>query len=139
MQDLCCTETDFVRRAAAAQSRLMWFLGAGASRTAGMPTATDIIWDLKRRYYCLHENQDAQAYNINNKTVREKLQSYMDSKGFPAAGASNEYSFYFSLTYGDDLAEQQRYIAKLLHPDKISLNIGHRALAAMLGAGLARV
>jgi hypothetical protein len=29
-----------------------WFPGAGASRTAGLPTATDIIQDLKRRSYC---------------------------------------------------------------------------------------
>jgi hypothetical protein len=27
--------------------QLMWFLGAGTSRTAGMPTATDIIWRFK--------------------------------------------------------------------------------------------
>ena len=31
----------------------VWFLGAGTSRSAGLPTATDIIWDLKRRYYCV--------------------------------------------------------------------------------------
>jgi hypothetical protein len=139
MQDLFCTEPEFIRRATPVLPHLLWFLGAGASRTAGMPTAVDIIWDLKRRYYCLHENQDARAHNINNKAVREKLQSYMDSKGFPSADAPDEYPFYFSLTFGEDLAEQQRYIAELLHPRKISLNIGHRALAAMLDAGLARV
>jgi SIR2-like domain len=47
--------------------------------------------------------------------------------------------FNFSLTFGGDLAEQQRYIADVLSPDKIALNIGHRALAALLDAGLARV
>jgi hypothetical protein len=139
MHDAFCSEPEFIRRVTPVLPHLLWFLGAGTSRTAGMPTAADIIWDLKRRYYCLHENQDAQAHNINNKSVREKLQSYMDSKSFPAADAPDEYSFYFSLTFGDDLAEQQRYIANLLHPSKISLNIGHRALAAMLGADLARV
>jgi hypothetical protein len=35
-----------------------WFLGAGASRSAGLPTATDMIWDLKRRYYCQQENEE---------------------------------------------------------------------------------
>ena len=139
MHDVVCSESEFVSRITTALPHFLWFLGAGASRTAGMPTATDIIWDLKRRYYCLHENQDVQAYNINNKAVREKLQTYMDSKGFPAADTSEEYSFYFSLTFGDDPAQQQRYIAKLLDPDKISLNIGHRVLAAMLGEGLTRV
>jgi hypothetical protein len=139
MRDLFCSEPEFIQHLTPLLPGLLWFLGAGASRTAGMPTADDIIWDLKRRYYCLHENQDVQAHNINNKVVREKLQSYMDSKDFPAAGATDEYSFYFSLTFGDNLAEQQRYIADALHPDKISVNIGHRILAAMLSCGLARV
>jgi hypothetical protein len=139
MQSLCCNEIDFIRRAAAVQPHLMWFLGAGASRTAGMPTATDIIWDLKRRYYCLHENQDLKVHNVNNQTVRAKIQSYMASRGFPPAGSPDEYAFYFALTFGDHLAEQQCYIADALQPDRIALNVGHRALAAMLDAGLARV
>src|SRR5215470_3979273 len=138
MQDLC-NETEFVRRAAAALPRLMWFLGAGASRTAGMPTAADIIWDLKRRYYCLHENQDLQAHNVNYQTIRAKIQDYMGSRGFPPLGSPDEYAFYFSLTFGSDLVEQQRYISDVLNPDKIALNIGHRVLAALLEAGLARV
>jgi hypothetical protein len=139
MQDYRCSEPEFIRRATSVLPRLLWFLGAGASRTAGMPTATDIIWDLKHRYYCLHENQDPQAHNINNQAVRARLQSFMESKGFPPAGSTEEYAFYFSVTFSDDLAEQQRYIAEQLHPDKISLNIGHRALAALLASGLSRV
>jgi hypothetical protein len=139
MRDLCCNEAEFVRRAAAALPRIMWFLGAGASRTAGMPTAADIIWDLKRRYYCLHENQDLQAHNVNNQSIRAKIQDYFGSRGFPPLDSPDEYAFYFSLTFGGDLAEQQRYISGVLNPDKIALNIGHRVLAALLEAGLARV
>jgi hypothetical protein len=33
-------------------------------------------------------------------------------------------------TFGDDLVEQQRNIADILQPDRIALNIGHRALAS---------
>lgn len=79
----------------------MWFLGAGTSRTAGLPTATDIIWDLKHRYYCLHENQDLQSHDINNSAIKQKIQAYMDSKGFPALWSPEEYSFYFDLTFGN--------------------------------------
>jgi len=32
-----------------------WFPGAGASASAGLPTATDILWDLKRQLYCRQE------------------------------------------------------------------------------------
>ena len=139
MPDHFCTELDFIRGIAPRTRSLIWFLGAGASRAAGMPTASDIIWDLKRRYYCLHENQDLQAHNVNNQAVRTKLQNYMDSKGFPSLSAPGEYSFYFELTFGADLAAQQRYIAEQLNPDKISINIGNRVLAALLAAGLSRI
>lgn len=119
--------------------QLMWFLGAGTSRTAGMPTATDIIWDLKRKYYCLQENQDLQSHNVNNQAIKQKIQSYLVSKGFPALWSAEEYSFYFDLTFGGDAGSQQKYINDQLSAQKISLNIGHRALAALLEMGLARV
>ena len=61
-----------------------WFLGAGASRSAGLPTATDIIWDLKRRYYCQQENEDISRQDVHLEAVRSRIQSYMASKGFPA-------------------------------------------------------
>ena len=34
-----------------------WFIGASASRTAGLPTASDLTWNTKRRHYCKEENQ----------------------------------------------------------------------------------
>ena len=117
----------------------MWFLGAGTSRTAGLPTATDIIWDLKRRYYCLHENQDFQSHDINNNNIRRKIQEYMDSQGFPALWSPEEYSFYFRLTFDDDYCAQQTYIQEALSNEKVSLNIGHRALAALLEMGQTRI
>ena len=114
---------------------LMWFLGAGTSRSAGLPTATDIIWDLKLHHYCLHENQDLQSHDVNNKAVKQKIQTYMDSKGYPTSGSPEEYSFYFDLTFGNNSAEQQNYINAALSEDKVSLNVGHRALAALLEMG----
>ena len=111
---------------------LMWFLGAGTSRSAGLPTATDIIWDLKRRYYCLYENQDLQSHDVNNRIVKQKIQTYMDSKGYPASDSPEEYPFYFNLTFGNNSAAQQNYINEALSVDKVSLNVGHRILAALL-------
>ena len=32
-------------------AQIMWFLGAGASRAAGIKTAGDMIWDFKQRLY----------------------------------------------------------------------------------------
>ncbi|MBU2849666.1 SIR2 family protein [Acidithiobacillus ferrivorans] len=117
----------------------MWFLGAGTSRSAGLPTATDIIWDLKRRYYCLHENQDLQSHDINNSAIKQKIQAYMDSKGFPALWSPEEYSFYFDLIFSNDDQAQQRYIHEALANDKVSLNMGHRVLASLMEMGQARI
>lgn len=118
---------------------MMWFLGAGSSRTAGLPTATDIIWDLKHKYYCMRENQELQSHDINNKAIRQKIQSYLDSQGFPALWTPEEYSFYFDLMFGEDYDSQQKYINEALASDKVSLNVGHRALAALLEMALARI
>jgi NAD-dependent SIR2 family protein deacetylase len=133
------SEQDFLGHFVQAAPQLMWFLGAGTSRTAGMPTATDIIWDLKRQYYCLHENQDLQSHDISNQAIKRKIQEYLNSKGFPPLGTPEEYSFYFDLTFGADYSSQQRYIKDQLDSQRISLNIGHRVLAALLEMGLARV
>lgn len=126
------SDSDFIARYVQNAPQIMWFLGAGTSRTAEMPTATDIIWDLKRKYYCREENQDIQLHDINNDSIKKKIQSYMDSKGFPALWSAEEYSFYFNLTFKTDYAEQQKYLADQLSADKISLNIGHRVMAALL-------
>jgi hypothetical protein len=68
---------------AARPQNFAWFLGAGRSRSAGLPTATDILWDLKRRYYCREENQDISRQNIQNDAVKERIQTFVESRGFP--------------------------------------------------------
>jgi len=133
------TESDFIKVYTANAAQIMWFLGAGTSRTAGMPTATDLIWDLKLKYYCREENQDIKSHDINNDNIKRKVQAYMDSKGFPKIWSPEEYSFYFLLSFGEDYASQQKYLFEQLNNDKISLNIGHRALAGIIGLNKVKV
>lgn len=132
-------EVDFRQHVAQNGPHLMWFLGAGASRSSGLPTATDLTWDLKRRYYCAQENQDIVAHDVSNRSVQARIQAYMDSKGFPPPWDPAEYSFYFELLFGKDHAAQQRYLNKALATEKVSSTIGHRALAALIHLGLARI
>ncbi len=56
-----------------------WFLRAGASRTAGLPTATDIIWDLKRRCCRQQENEDISRPDVRLEAVRSGIQSFIDA------------------------------------------------------------
>ncbi|MEN6488953.1 MAG: SIR2 family protein [Smithella sp.] len=132
-------ETQFLQYYLQNAPHLMWFLGAGVSRSSGLPTAVDIIWDLKHRYYCLHENQVLQSHDINNKAIKKKIQAYMDSKGFPTLWSPEEYSFYFDLTFGKDNEAQQSYIHEALSNKKVSLNIGHRVLAALMEMGQTKI
>jgi len=132
-------ETDFRQHVAQNGQHLMWFLGAGASRSSGLPTATDLTWDLKLRYYCAQENQDVVAHDVNNRAIQARIQAYMDSKNFPPLWDPAEYSFYFKLLFGKDYAAQQNYLNKALATEKISSTIGHRALAALLHLNLIRI
>lgn len=132
-------EIDFRQHVSQTGRQLMWFLGAGASRSSGLPTATDLTWDLKLRYYCAQENQDVVAHDVSNRSVQARIQTYMDSRGFPPLWDPAEYSFYFELLFGKDYAAQQKYLKTALATEKISSTIGHRALAALLHLGLARI
>ena len=132
-------EQEFLRHFVQHSPRLMWFLGAGSSRSSGLPTALDLIWDLKRRYYCAQENQDVQAHNIRNHAMRARIQGYLDDKGFPTEWSPEEYSFYFELVFGNDYGAQRSYIQGQMSPDKVALTIGQRVLAALLAMGLTRL
>lgn len=133
------SEIDFIRTLVRSAPQTMWFLGAGASRSSGLPTAIDIIWDLKRRYYCEKENQDIQAHDVTNRAVQSRIQDYLDGIGFPPKGHAGEYSFYFEKTFGKDYSAQRRYLQDTLSSRQSSLTVGHRVLAALLSIGRARV
>ena len=116
-----------------------WFLGAGASRSAGLPTATDIIWDLKRQHYCREENQEIQRQDIQNEAVRTRIQSFMDARGFPEQWADDEYATYFEKIFGMDRKRQRLYLRAFLSEEKVSLSVGNRVLGALIACNLSKV
>src|SRR5437016_4957666 len=116
-----------------------WFLGAGASRSAGLPTAYDVLWDLKRRHYCREENQDVSRQDIQNEAVKQLIQTYMDSHGFPAEGAEDEYAITFEKIFRHDTERQRRYIHALLSEDRVRLSVGSRVLGALIACKLSRI
>lgn len=126
------TQQEFIRRFLAKKGLISWLIGAGASVSANMPTASNIVWDLKKKFYCSEENQEFQGNDIQVAPVREKIQSYLDSKGYPAQSSNEEYSFYFKLLFGDDYSKQRDYIQDALNPNKISISAGQRVLAGLI-------
>ncbi len=139
LDDITLSEQKFAANFAQDATQIMWFLGAGTSRSAGMPAAMDLIWDLKRRFYCLQENQKISDHDISNKSIQNRVQSFFDGRGCPPVWSAKEYPYYFELNFGHDYEAQRKYIFDQLAPGKISTNIGHRALAALLGNGVTKV
>src|SRR5713101_5257834 len=88
---------EFLRLYPARTPQLMWFLGAGASVAAGVPTAVDMIWDFKRSLYCSQQKVPiTRCPDLSDQRLRDRLQLYFSEQpNYPQAGAPDEYSFYF--------------------------------------------
>lgn len=130
---------DLVARFTQRPRNFAWFLGAGASRAAGLPTASDLIWDLKLRQYCREENQDVARQDLQNAAVRERIQSYFDARGFPPRDHEDEYTAYFERIFGSDRERQRQYISASLADVRVSLAAGNRVFGVLLAAGLTRI
>ena len=119
-------------------AQIMWFLGAGASRSAGIKTADDMIWDFKQRLYRSEKKLSPSAItDIGESVVRRKLQAHFDAlKRFPPAGSESEYSGYFQATYPSP-RDRRTYIEDLIATARPSF--GHLALALLMAEKLCRV
>lgn len=120
-------------------SKMMWLLGAGTSRSSGMPSASDIIWDLKRKYFCLKQQQTVTDNELSNDAVKTKIQNYLEAEGNPPLWADHEYAHYFELVFGDNLELQQNYLSTMLATSKISINSGYRILSALIAMGEVKI
>ncbi|WP_298362429.1 SIR2 family protein [uncultured Bradyrhizobium sp.] len=116
----------------------MWFLGAGASRAAGIKTAGDMIWDFKQRLYRSQKKLPPSAItDIGEPAVQRKLQAHFDAiGGFPGAGSETEYSAYFEATYHSP-KDRRAYLDELIARGKPSF--GHHALALLMAQDLCRI
>lgn len=119
-------------------AQIMWFLGAGASRAAGIKTAGDMIWDFKQRLYRSQKKLPPSAItDIGEPAVQRKLQAHFDALGaFPPAGGETEYSAYFEATY-HAARDRRAYLDALIARGKPSF--GHHALALLMAENLCRV
>ena len=102
---------DFARRFAMRGPNLMWFLGAGASASAGVPAAFDMVWDFKRQLFITHTKVALQAVSdLSNPTVRSRIQQHIfASERFPLPGSPNEYAILFEEVYPVE-TDRRRYL-----------------------------
>lgn len=128
----------FVRLYPQRAPHVMWFLGAGASAAAGVPTAGQMVWEFKRQLFCATQRVSlAACSDLTNPVVQARIQRHFDDlSGYPSHGADDEYSFYFERTYPDEM-DRRSYIDRKVKAATPSY--GHLALTGLLKMDLARV
>ena len=77
------------------------FLGAGASVTSGVPSAWTCMWRWKRDIFLTNNpGLEAQFRDLSVSSVQQQIQRWLDATGrYPAAGSTDEYSFYAEACY----------------------------------------
>lgn len=129
---------DFARRFSMRSASLMWFLGAGASASAGIPTASDMAWEFKQQLFVSQRRVSPQAVaDLSSPSVRAQLQAHVDaSEHLPPAGAADEYAALFETVYPAE-GDRRAYLDAKMVGAKPSY--GHFALATLMRAGLTRL
>ena len=129
---------DFARRFSLRAGNLMWLLGAGASASAGIPTASDMIWEFKQQLYISQRRVSPQSVaDLSNSAIRAQLQAHIDStKNLPTLGSSEEYAALFEEAYPSEV-DRRTYLDAKIAGAKPSY--GHLALATLMRANLSRL
>ena len=129
---------DFARRFSLRAKRLMWFLGAGASASAGLPTAMDMIWEFKQKLFVSQRRGSADAVaDLSQANVRARLQAHIDSlERLPRSEAPDEYAALFESVYPAE-SDRRAFLDAKLAGAKPSY--GHMALATLMRGGQTRL
>ena len=129
---------DFARRFSLRGKNLMWFLGAGASASAGLPTAMDMIWDFKRTLYISQSRSSGEAWtDLSQAAVRNRIDAHIESLGgMPSPGVPDEYAALFEAAYPAEQDRREFLDAKLRGATP---SYGHMALATLMRQQLTRL
>lgn len=78
-----------------------FLLGAGASISSGVQSATDCIWEWKRNIFITkNPNLSKQYSSYQSETVQRALQKWLDTEGtYPAENSQEEYSYFANAAF----------------------------------------
>ncbi len=114
----------------------MWFLGAGASVSAGVPTAANLITQFKINIFCKNTGAPQKLFNdLSNATTRQNLEYYFIENNMLPTKGENDYSYYFKLAYPNRDIRREK-IEEAVRGRKPSY--GQEILASMMRMGLCR-
>lgn len=109
-------------------------LGAGASISSGIMSGGQMVWDFKRKIYCI-ENRVSEAIfpDMSKEAVQKEIQVYLDAKGeHPGLYSTEEYSHYFEYLFGNS-RDRELYIQNKVK--NVTPALGYLCLGALIIEG----
>ena len=113
------------------------FLGAGASISSGIPSASRCIWNWKRDIFLTNNpGMEQQFRELSLRSVQERIQRWLDQQQkFPKGDAANEYEFYANFCY--PIRDDRRQFFQNLASGK-KPHIGYQLLVLLAESSLVR-
>ena len=116
---------------------MAWLLGAGASASAAVPTAGQIVDDLLVRLYASDFNLVRQAVDVTDPAVLARVRAHYDGiAGTPAIGSVGDYSAVLEMVLPEENARRS-YLQQMIHGRAPSY--GQRVLGALVSADKVRL
>lgn len=126
----------FARTFSQRAGQLAWFLGAGTSAAARIPTGLDMITDFKARLFCAQTGLPRREVDATDPLWEERIATYFDgAHGLPPAGDPAEYAVAFETVF-PEARDRRSYIEEAIK--KGTPSYGHRVLAALITSGTIR-
>lgn len=131
---------EFLRLFPMRAPHLMWFLGAGASAGAGIPTAWNMIWEFKRLIYCTEQRiATSRCPDLADDRLRKRIQQFFDDSptgDYPPENDPSEYEYYFEKAWPHE-ADRRQFIDSMIRQG--SKSFGQLCLAAFLKCNRSRI
>lgn len=126
------TGPEFARLFVLRPQSLAWFLGAGASASAGIPTGYAMITDFKKRLFCQLSGTPLRDVDADDPLWVARINSFLSTRSsLPPPNDPAEYAEAFNAVYPTPEA-RRAYIEDAIR--KGSRSFGHRVLAVLLTA-----
>lgn len=107
-----------------------WFLGAGASAAAGIPTGYSMILDFKKRLFCQLSRISLREVDANDPLWQQRIDLFFSTRSeLPAPDDPTEYARAFEAIY-PTAADRRTYIEQAV--TRGTPSFAHRVLAALL-------
>ena len=114
-----------------------FFLGAGASMSSGIPTASRCIWEWKRKIFLTNNpGLEEEFSELTLPTVQERIQRWLVAKEYPGLDDPGEYGEYIKRCFPIP-EHRRRYFQDLVQ--KAKPYVGYKLLCLLACEGIVRV